>query len=189
MGVTIHYYTEAGRGLSPATAESQFERAVALTEEVGKRLGWKYLGRFREENRRYTELDSQGGSQSGTGTVRVALWDPDPGCETFGLEWVEGTGILPYAFVKTQYANDRVRVHAGIVTLLDRLNREVFDGCLAIHDEGGFYRDGSLDSLANGFAGNEAVIRRVLEALRGTGWSVESATDRHSETDAADTDR
>jgi hypothetical protein len=188
MGVTIHYYTEAGRGLSPATAEGQFERAVALTTEIGTRLGWTFRGRFREENRRYTEFAPTGGSRDGTGTVRMALWDPDPGCETFGLEWVEGTGILPYAFVKTQYANDRVRVHAAIVTLLDRLNREVFDGRLVIDDEGGFYQGGSLDGLAGGFAENEAVLRSVLDAIRGQGWSVETPAGRDAEAGTADTD-
>ncbi|MCL4807786.1 MAG: hypothetical protein KJ062_08310 [Thermoanaerobaculia bacterium] len=189
MGVTIHYYTEAGRGLSPETAEGQFERAVALTTEIGTRLGWKFRGRFREENRRYTEFAPKGGSRDGTGTIRMALWDPDPGCETFGLEWVEGTGILPYAFVKTQYADDRVRVHAGIITLLDRLNREVFDGRLLIHDEGGFYQGGSLDALAGGFAENEEVLRHVLRAIQGQGWSIGRPADRQSGTDATDTDR
>jgi len=187
MGITIHYYTEAGRGLNPETAEAQFERAVALTTDVGTRLGWKFLGKFRQEKRRYTELGGEDGSTGGTGTIRMALWDPDPGCETFGLEWVEGTGILPYAFVKTQYATDRIRVHAAIVTLLDRLNREAFDGRLVIHDEGGFYQDGSLDGLAGGFAENEAVLRSVLDAIRGRGWSVETPAGRDADTGAAET--
>lgn len=184
MGITIHYYTDAGTPLDAARAAEQYEKAVALTRIVGRRLGWKFVGRFRKE-RQYTEYGRNGQSREGTGVVRSALWDPDPGSETFSLEWVEGTGILPYCFVKTQFAHDRVRVHAAIVTLLDRLNRLVFDRRLVIVDEGRYLETRSADELAAGFSKNEAMIRAIVESARAKGWTVASPLDARSSDDAA----
>lgn len=180
MGITIHYYTDIAHPLDPAKAGEQYEKAVALTRLVGRRLGWTFRGRFRKEQKRYTAFGKDGASKDGVGTVHAALWDPDPGSETFALEWVEGTGILPYCFVKTQYAHDRIRVHASIVTLLDRLNRLVFDGKLVVYDEGHFAASRSVDQLAARFGENEAVIRSVLDSLRSKGWSVASPLDEQA---------
>lgn len=177
MGITIHYYTDVANPLDPATAGAKYEKAVALTRMVGRRLGWTYRGRIRKEQERYTAFGNDGTSKDGVGTVHTALWDPDPGSETFGLEWVEGTGILPYCFVKTQYAHDRVRVHASIVTLLDRLSRLVFDGKLVIHDEGRYLESRSVDGLATQFTESDTMLRSLLGALRKDGWSVSSPLD------------
>lgn len=183
MGITIHYYTEAGHPLDAAAAEAQYEKAVALTRMVGRRLGWKFGGRFRKEQR-YTEFGKDGRSRDGQGVVRSALWDPDPGSETFALEWVEGTGILPYCFVKTQFAHDRVRVHAFLVTLLERLSRLVFDGKLVIHDEGRYLATRSVDGLAGQFRENEALIRSIVQAARANGWTVTSPLDATPDAEA-----
>ncbi len=183
MGITIHYYTDVAHPLDPATAAAKYEKAVALARMVGRRLGWTYRGRFRKEQHRYTAFGKDGTPKDGVGTVHAALWDPDPGSETFALEWVEGTGILPYCFVKTQYAHDRVRVHASIVTLLDRLNRLVFDGRLVVYDEGHFAETRSVDELAARFGENEAVIRSVLRALKASGWSTAAPLDESSDGD------
>lgn len=185
MGITIHYYTDVAHPLDPATAAAQYEKAVALTRMVGRRLGWTFRGRVRKEQHPYTAFGKDGTSTDGVGTVHAALWDPDPGSETFALEWVEGTGILPYCFVKTQYALNRVRVHASIVTLLDRLNRLVFDGKLVVHDEGHFAETRSVDALAARFGENEAVVRSMLDALRKQGWSVASPLDEQPGDDAS----
>lgn len=184
MGITIHYYTDVAQPLDPATAGATYEKAVALTRMVGRRLGWTFRGRFRKEQQRYTAFGKDGRSIDGVGTVHTALWDPDPGSETFALEWVEGTGILPYCFVKTQFAHDRVRVHASIVTLLDRLSRLVFDGKLVIHDEGRYLATRSVDGLAERFTENEAVIRSIVQAARAKGWTVTSPLDAKPDDDA-----
>ena len=181
MGITIHYYTERGNHLDPSTAEAQFERAVALATEAAARHGWTPLGTARREGAWFMEhgrASSPGEpTRDGTGTIRSVAWDPGRGSETFVLAWVEGTGILPYGFVKTQYANQRVLVHAQLCDLLDRLNREAFDGRLAICDEGGYLPGRSLDRLAVSFGENEAAIRQVLAKLRGAGWAVSSPLD------------
>lgn len=185
MGITIHYYTDVAHPLDPAKARDQYEKAVALTRMVGRRLGWAFRGRVRRTAHPYTAFAKDGTSTDGVGTVHAALWDPDPGSETFALEWVEETGILPYCFVKTQYALNRVRVHAAIVTLLDRLNRLVFDGRLVVSDEGHFAETRSVDQLAARFGENEAVIRSMLNALRSQGWSVASPLDEQPDGDTS----
>jgi len=185
MGITIHYFTDVANPLDSATAREQYEKAVALTRMAARRLGWKFRGRVRKTEHPYTAFGKDGTSRDGVGTVHAALWDPDPGSETFALEWVEGTGILPYYFVKTQYALNRVRVHASIVTLLERLNRLVFDGRLVVHDEGHFAETRSVDQLAARFGENEAVIRSVLNSLRSKGWSVASPLDDQPGDDAS----
>jgi len=179
MGITIHYYTEHGNHLDPLTAERQFDAAVEIAEAAATRYGWEPLGRRREEGRWYMEHSAGqcGASADGTGTIRSAAWNPDPGCETFALEWVEGTGILPYAFVKTQFACDRLRVHAQLCELLAEVNRQAFDGRLVIHDEGDYLPSRSLDRLAAAFSENEAVIRRLVDAARKAGWNVATPLD------------
>ena len=181
MGITIHYYTERGNHLDPSTAEAQFERAVALATEAAARHGWTPLGTARREGAWFMEhgrASSPGEpTRDGTGTIRSVAWDPGRGSETFVLAWVEGTGILPYGFVKTQYANQRVLVHAQLCDLLERLNREAFDGKLVIHDEGDYLPGRSLDRLAAAFGENEAAIRRLVDAARNAGWNVATPLD------------
>ena len=179
MGITIHYFTERGNHLDPEKAAQRFETAIAIASETAARLGWEALGERREEGRWYLEHSAGqcGSSCDGTGTVRSAAWNPDPGSETFALEWVEGTGILPYAFCKTQFSKDRLRVHAQLCDLLERLNREAFDGKLVIHDEGDYLPGRSLDRLAAAFGENEAAIRRLVDAARNAGWNVATPLD------------
>ena len=179
MGITIHYYTKRGNHLDPATAPAQIDRAVAIINEAAHQFGWTSLVTRRAEGDRFGEWlgDDDGGAEYAAGTVVTHAWDPGDGCETFSLEWVEGTGILPYAFVKTHYATDRLRVHAEIATVLDRVNREAFDGRLHIVDEGGYLPDRSLDRLAAHFGANDAVIQRVLGTLRAAGWNVATPTE------------
>ncbi len=179
MGITIHYFTEAGNHLDPATAEAQFTKATTIASDAAARFGWEALGQRREEGRWYLEHSSGqcGSSRESTGTIRSVAWNPDPGCETFSLEWVEGTGVLPYAFCKTQFAKDRVRVHVQLCDLLERLNREAFDGRLVIHDEGDYLPGRCLDRLAAAFGENEALIRRLVEAARDAGLNVATPLD------------
>ena len=177
MGITIHYYTEHGNHLDPATARDIFTRAAFLAKEIAGEYGWEFAGMSRSASRWYMEHVPGGSTVQATGAVRSALWNPSPGCESFELQWVEGTGILPYAFTKTQYAEDRVRVHAEICDLLTRLNTEVFDGKLSISDEGHFLPERAIDRLAHSFGENEDVIRRMVDAARGAGWTVSSPLD------------
>lgn len=182
MGITIHYYTERGSHLDPSTAEAQFERAVALATEAAARHGWKPLGASRREEAWFMEHGRSSPDEptrDGTGTIRSVAWDPGRGSEPFALAWVEGTGIIPYGCVKTQYAEHRVLVHAQLCDLLDRLNREVFDGRLVISDEGGYLPGRSIDTLAQSFGENEAAIRSVLGKLRSAGWAVSSPLDEN----------
>lgn len=186
MGITIHYFTEVGRHLDPATAAAQFERAVGIAASAAERYGWEPLGRQRREDAWYLEHAPEQASAERHGTVRSAAWNPSPGCETFALEWVEGTGVLPYCFVKTQFADRRAVVHAQICDLLETLNRDAFGGRLVVHDEGGYLPGRSVDALAKAFGENEALIRALLGAARRSGLTVASPLD---EQDArADTD-
>ena len=177
MGITIHYSTERGNHLDPATAKAQVDEAIHVAADAARRYGWEFAGRSRRKNAWYLEPVPGASSVEGHGTIRSVLWNPSPGCESFALEWVEGTGILPYAFTKTQYAKDRVRVHAQICDLLEELNRSVFAGKLRISDEGGYLPGRSIDTLANSFGENEAVIRRLVDSARRSGWTVSSPLD------------
>ncbi len=172
MGITIHFYTKRGNHLDPATAAAQVDRAVAIIDGAAHQFGWKSLGETRSEATRFAETLASDDYRTadGTGTVVSHAWDPGDGCETFSLAWVEGTGILPWAFVKTHYAENRLRVHAEIASVLDRINREVFGGRLHIIDEGHFLPDRSLDRLAARFGENDTAIQQVLGSLRAAGW-------------------
>ena len=177
MGITIHYYTEHGSHLDPATAKAQVDAAIHIVAEAARAYGWEFAGRSRRRNTRYVEWGRPDPIDEVRGTVRSVAWTPSPGCESFALDWVEGTGILPYAFTKTQFGKDRVRVHAQICDLLTRLNSEVFDGRLHISDEGGYLPDRSIDRLAHAFGENEEMIRRLVDAARKAGWTVSSPLD------------
>ena len=177
MGITIHYYTERGNHLDPATARDTFTEAVFLAKEIAGGYGWEFVGMERHPKRWYLEHVPGRPAVDHYGPVRTATWNPAPGCESFTLAWVEGTGILPYEFTKTQFAKDRVRVHAQICDLLERLNREVFGGKLRISDEGGYLPGRSIDALAHAFGENEEVIRRMIDAARRSGWNVSSPLD------------
>ena len=174
MGITIHYYTEHGNHLDPATARDIFTRAAFLAKEIAGEYGWEFAGMSRSASRWYMEHVPGGSTVQATGAVRSALWNPSPGCESFELQWVEGTGILPYAFTKTQYAEDRVRVHAEICDLLTRLNTEVFGGKLHISDEGDYLPGRTLDRLAQAFGENDAAIRTLLAQIRQKGFRASS---------------
>lgn len=177
MGITIHYYTEHGNHLEPATAKAQVDAAIHIVAEAARAYGWEFAGRSRRRNARYVEWGRPQPIDEVRGTVRSIAWNPSPGCESFALDWVEGTGILPYAFTKTQFAKDRVRVHAQICDLLTRLNTEVFDGRLHISDEGGYLPDRTIDRLAHAFGENEEMIRRLVDSARKAGWTVSSPLD------------
>lgn len=177
MGITIHYSTERGNHLDPSTAKAQVDEAIHLAAEAARRHGWAFLGRSRHPRAWYLESIPDTSSVEAHGTVRSVAWEPSPGCESFALEWVEGTGILPYAFTKTQYARDRLRVHAQICDLLEQLNAEVFTGKLRVVDEGGYLPGRSIDTLAQSFGDNEEVIRRFLRAAKQAGWNVASPLD------------
>ena len=177
MGITIHYYTERGNHLDPSAAKAQVDEAIHIAAEAARRYGWEFAGRSRRKNAWYLEHVAGGAAIQSHGTIRSVIWNPSPGCESFALDWVEGTGILPYAFTKTQYARDRVRVHAQICDLLEQLNRDVFGGKLRISDEGGYLPGRSIDTLAHAFGENEAVIRQMIDAARRSGWTVSSPLD------------
>lgn len=189
MGITIHYYTRRGNHLDPAHASEQYARAVTIVSELADRHGWESLGTSRKPNHRFAEKLAEGDARStadGLGNLVVTAWNPDPGCETFALEWVEGSGILPYCFVKTQYSEQRVLVHAQLCDMLLRVNREAFDGKLCIYDEGDYLPDRSLDRLGAAFGESDAAIASVLGLLRAKGWDVRSPieqpdTDTHTD--------
>ncbi len=174
MGITIHYSTERGNHLDPDTARDTFTQAAFLAKEIAGEYGWEFAGMSRDPNRRYLEHVDGGPGIEGSGPVRSALWNPSPGCESFELQWVEGTGILPYTFTKTQYAEDRVRVHAQICDLLTRLNTEVLGGKLHISDEGDYLPGRTLDRLAQAFGENDAAIRTLLAQIRQKGFRASS---------------
>ena len=188
MGITIHYFTDAGHHLDPSTAEARFERAVAIASAAADRHGWESLGRQRRTGAWYLEHAPERASTEQHGTIRSAAWNPSPGCETFVLEWVEGTGVLPYCFVKTQFAERRAFVHTQLCDLLDDLNRDAFDGRLVVHDEGGYLPGRSVDALAQAFGENEALIRAFLSAARRAGLPVASPLDAQDAREDTDTD-
>lgn len=191
MGITIHYYTQRGAHLDPASAEGQYRSAVRVVQGAASTHGWAYLGEERRPNEPYTEWLADGGprtTERAKGTVISNIWDPGRGCESLELLWVEGTGILPYCFVKTQFADRRALVHAQICDLLEALNRDAFDGRLVVHDEGGYLPGRSLDALAQAFGENEALIRALLGAARDAGLTVTSPLDEQDARTDTDTD-
>ena len=164
MSITVTFGLRDGVVLPRELGERLAGRAFTLVQRLAPIFGWAYLG----------AVDTRG-------APRQCVWTPPPmhghawrvdGRARFTLALVEGSGQLAETFVRTSDADDPCTAHRAVLAVLARLNAEIYDGRLAIHDETGYAETGDDAALASSFEANA----RLAGAVRGTlaihGWHI-----------------
>ncbi len=167
--VTISYYTRHGNHLSEDTAPTQIASAAAIVGTIAPRLGWRDAGRDRMPGayQEGTDDPSVFIDHQGIVTSRVFALHDGAG-HVLAFDLVEGTGIMPHRGIVTTRSLHRLLTHAAIIHVLDRLNREIFEGRLVIDDTAGYFPTFDVFALADAFdaSADEALaLRRELHDL------------------------
>lgn len=106
------------------------------------------------------------------------LWAGN-GCEptNIGLISLDGTNWIGHGFTKTQYAEEFVKCHLRVITILDAC-KEL--GILkSVHDEGEYWETRKIEVLGENINGSTAMIMGLAKVLQGS-WkmdNVQSAVD------------
>jgi hypothetical protein len=164
--VLISYYTRRGEHLDAETAPAQIAAAASIVQTIAPHMGWTDVGRDRMPGLAQEGTEEYGVFIDHERVVTSRLWALNDGAgNVLGLDLIDGTGIMPLRAIVTSRSLNRLLTHAAIIHVLDRLNREVFDGKLHIEDTVGYYPTFDAFELAHTFHASADDARALMRDL------------------------
>jgi hypothetical protein len=173
MSVTISFSLADGVVLPRDAGRRLAARAATVVEEIARNAGWTYLGPVDTEPAAHASVWS-------SPPIEGHCWRVS-GSARFTLATVAGSGQLAETRVRTSFADDPVAAHRSVLSVLNRLNRDVYAGRIVIVDDTAFADPDDENALAEAFAANARLVTRVIHTLTGDGSTAEQD---HGEADA-----